>query len=80
MQKKRLVSSRVCAAGCRIAGSGTSRDTATGGSGGIRTHAIEMTGVSKDVLERINYNEWAAPIVAVSKSNGAVRICGDFKH
>ena len=35
--------------------------------------------VEKDVLERINYSECAAPIVAVSKPNGAVRICGDFK-
>jgi len=35
--------------------------------------------VERDVLERINWSEWAAPIVAASKSNGAVRICGDFE-
>ena len=29
-------------------------------------------------LERIESSEWATPIVPVQKSNGKVRICGDF--
>jgi hypothetical protein len=31
------------------------------------------------ILEKIEYSEWAAPIVPVLKSDGSVRICGDFK-
>lgn len=30
------------------------------------------------IVERITASEWAHPIVAVLKSNGMVRICGDF--
>jgi hypothetical protein len=33
---------------------------------------------SLGVIEKINYSDWAAPIVAVPKSDGAVRICGDY--
>jgi hypothetical protein len=35
--------------------------------------------VSEGVLEHLDFSEYAAPIVAVSKPNGKVRICGDFK-
>lgn len=35
--------------------------------------------VSEGVLEKVNYCEWATPIVAVKKKNNAVRICGDYK-
>ena len=31
------------------------------------------------MIEQINYSDCAAPIVAVPRPNGAVRICGDYK-
>ena len=31
------------------------------------------------VLERTTYSEWAAPIVAVPKRDGRLRLCGDYK-
>ena len=36
---------------------------------------LESTGV----LERVEVADWAAPIVAVPKKDGRVRICGDYK-
>nr|VZI36332.1 unnamed protein product [Spirometra erinaceieuropaei] len=32
-----------------------------------------------DVIEPVQYSEWAAPIVPVLKSDGSVHICGDYK-
>ena len=31
------------------------------------------------VMEKVKYSDWAAPIVTVPKSDGTVRICGDYK-
>ncbi|XP_048254597.1 uncharacterized protein K02A2.6-like [Haliotis rufescens] len=32
------------------------------------------------VIEKVEYSEWAAPIVPILKPSGAVRICGDCSH
>ena len=35
--------------------------------------------VGKGILHKINHSDWAAPIVPVPKSDGSIRICGDYK-
>ena len=34
---------------------------------------------SLDIIEPVKYSKWAAPIVAIPKKDGTVRICGDYK-
>ena len=34
---------------------------------------------TNDVLQKTPHSEWAAPIVAVPKQEGCLRLCGDYK-
>ena len=34
---------------------------------------------SSGILKKVDHSEWAAPIVAVPKKDGKLRICGDYK-
>ena len=35
--------------------------------------------LKQGVIEKIHFSEWAVPIVPVMKTDGSVRICGDYK-
>lgn len=35
--------------------------------------------VAENILSPVPFSEWATPIVPVAKSDGSIRICGDFK-
>ena len=34
---------------------------------------------AEGILERVTYSEWAAPVVPVPKTEGQIRLCGDYK-
>ena len=34
---------------------------------------------AEGILEKLKHSEWAAPVVAVPKKNGQLRVCGDFE-
>ena len=41
---------------------------------------VELDRLERDgVIERVEYSDWATPIVPVLKASGQVRICGDYK-
>ena len=36
--------------------------------------------IKADILTPVTFSSWASPVVHVSKTNGAIRVCGDYKQ
>ena len=34
---------------------------------------------SQGVITQVNHSDWGSPIVPVTKADGSIRICGDYK-
>ena len=34
---------------------------------------------AEGILQKVKHSEWAAPVVAIPKGNGQLRVCGDYK-
>ena len=45
----------------------------------LREVERELDHLKKGVISRVDWSDWATPIVVVLKPNGTIRLCGDFK-
>ena len=43
----------------------------------VETSLLDLE--QKGIIQKVEYSDWAAPIVPVVKPSGALRLCGDYK-